>query len=68
MEERKEGKRKKGKKTRAVSSKLDLGGLSRFRGSLLSSLLPGYFIFIYLVPRGGNFLDCDDAGTKEIDP
>jgi hypothetical protein len=53
-----------------LSSKLDLGGLSRFRGSLLSSssLLPGYFIFIYLVPRGGNFLDCDDAGRKEIDP
>ena len=53
----------RGKKRAAFFSKLDLGGLSRFRGSL-----PGYFIFIYLVPRGGNFLDCDDAGRKEIDP
>lgn len=77
------GKERKKEKKR-TASKLDLGGLSRFRGSFspslslfyLSSLpppppplllLPGYFIFIYLVPRGGNFLDCDDAGRKEID-
>lgn len=80
--EKGEGKKERKKKKR-TASKLDLGGLSRFRGSFspslslfyLSSLppppplllLPGYFIFIYLVPRGGNFLDCDDAGRKEID-